>query len=264
MISNAVGYYLRPTVWAIDAPTQSADDIDPRSLDEKVLRDVLQCGIVIGVQRQGLFIFDFTNWPPGRAIGDESTAVAFDEIARVQLSRVEVLNAHLACLYSAISNLQNFCLDKMSAVPDDLIYKKSIDDSGMSFGNPIVGALALAPFRSTYQTGVPRSFDWRLATRGGQRRGQIRSWLFRVDSEKSRFRKSEFLFGPAASNPERKTRLRYGSEKGLCVFIPWRLRRGRLAHFQEIWYTLPTGGGTIFFRVNSSLRRSRCRIVSAE
>jgi len=64
--------------------------------------------------------------------------------------------------------------------------------------------------------------------------------------------------------PERKTRLRYGPEKGPGVFIPWRLRCRRFAHFQEIWYTLPTEGGTIFFRVNSSLRRSRCRIVSAE
>ena len=44
----------------------------------------------------------------------------------------------------------------------------------------------------------------------------------------------------------------------------WWLRRGRFAHFQEIWYTLPTEGGAIFFRVNSSLRRSRYRIVSAE
>jgi hypothetical protein len=37
---------------------------------------------------------------------------------------------------------------------------------------------------------------------GSESRGQIRSWLFTVDSEKSRFRKSEFLFGSAANNPE--------------------------------------------------------------
>ena len=42
------------------------------------------------------------------------------------------------------------------------------------------------------------------------------------------------------------------------------LRRRRLAHFQEIWYTFPTEGGTIFFRANSSLSCSRYRIVSDE
>ena len=73
---------------------------------------------------------------------------------------------------------------------------------------------------------------------------------------------SLYLDQPRTS--ERKTRLRHDSEKGLGVFIPWRPRCRRFAHFQEIWYTLPTEGGTIFFRVNSSLRRSRCRIVSAE
>lgn len=165
MISNAVGYYLRPTVWIIDAPTERTGDIDPTSLDEELLRIPLDCGIIVAAQRQGLFIFDFTNWAPGQAIADGRASESFDETARVQLNRVEVLNAHLACLYSAISTFQKFCLDKMSAVPDDLIYKKSIDDAGMSFGNPIVGALALAPFRSTYAAGVPRAFDWRLATR---------------------------------------------------------------------------------------------------
>jgi hypothetical protein len=162
LISNAVGYYLRPTVWVIDAPTMAGGDIDPRSLDHELLRVTLNCGVVAGVQRQGLFVFDFTNWRPGRAIGDDSTNPPFDEIARVQLNRVEVVNAHLACLYSAISTLQNFCLEKMSAAPEDLIYKNSIDDSGMSFGNPIVMALALAPYPGTYPGGIPRSFDWRL------------------------------------------------------------------------------------------------------
>ena len=66
------------------------------------------------------------------------------------------------------------------------------------------------------------------------------------------------------NNPERKTRLRHGSAKRIGSLYPLAVRRRRLAHFQEIWYTLPTEGGTIFFRVNSSLRRSRCRIVSAE
>ncbi|MEK6613607.1 MAG: hypothetical protein AABZ66_01850, partial [Candidatus Binatota bacterium] len=35
----------------------------------------------------------------------------------------------------------------------------------------------------------------------------IRSWLFTVDSGKGRFRRRESLFGSAANNPERKTRL---------------------------------------------------------
>jgi hypothetical protein len=50
-----------------------------------------------------------------------------------------------------------------------------------------------------------RRFERRGQRRG--RRGQIRSWLFTVDSGKGRFRRRESLFGSAANNPERKAHL---------------------------------------------------------
>ena len=40
-----------------------------------------------------------------------------------------------------------------------------------------------------------------------KRRGQIRSWLFTVDSREARFRRRESLLGSAVRNPKRKTRL---------------------------------------------------------
>jgi hypothetical protein len=45
----------------------------------------------------------------------------------------------------------------------------------------------------------------------------------------------------------------------VCSYI-----KGNRSLCYEIWYTLPTEGGTISFRENSSLSRSRYRRVSAE
>ena len=41
----------------------------------------------------------------------------------------------------------------------------------------------------------------------GSRRGQVRSWLFTVDSEKNRFRKRAVFIWLSREQPEEKTRL---------------------------------------------------------
>jgi len=138
--------------------------MDVNKLEEEVYRTTLPEGITAKVLREGMFVFDFSNWPPGRALPEGGTP-DFDALARVILKRAAVLNAHLACLHTALSRLQNRALERMVISPSDLISLKSLDDTGMSFGDNRVLALALARYPSTYAPGVPATLDWRIVHR---------------------------------------------------------------------------------------------------
>lgn len=164
MTSNAAAYYHWPTVWVGSAPPASGADIDISTLEEEVYRTTLPVGIAAKVFRDGMFIFDFSDWPPGRALPDDGES-DFDAVAAVILQRVNVLNAHLVCLYTALSRRQNISLAKMTVAPSDLIMLKSLDDTGMSFADTRVAALVLARHPSTYVRELPTWFDWRVSMR---------------------------------------------------------------------------------------------------
>jgi hypothetical protein len=164
MISNAAAYYHSPTIWVGSSAPIVGADVDVSKLGEEVYRTTLSEGITAKVLREGMFIFDFSSWLLGRAL-PESGVPDFDAVAAVILKRVTVLNAHLACLYTALSRLQNFALEKMVVSPSDLISLKSLDDTGMSFGDYRVAALALARYPSTYAQGIPTTLDWRIVRR---------------------------------------------------------------------------------------------------
>ena len=127
-------------------------------------RTDLPVGIKVKVLREGMFIFDFSGWPPGCAIQNDKPD-AFDAMAAVILQRVAVINTHLACLYTALSRRQHCALDKMIVTPSELISLKSLDDTGMSFGDLRVCALALARYPSTYTHSETAIFDWRINQR---------------------------------------------------------------------------------------------------
>jgi len=171
MISNAAAYYLWPTVWVGSRPPTSGENIDIRTLEDEVYRTTLKVGTgAIGakVLREGMFIFDFSNWSLGQAMpSHDDIPTDFDAAATVILKRVSVLNVHLACLYTALYHLQNLNHHpKMAIYPSDIITLNSLDDTTkMGFGDMRVGALALARYPSTYVQGLPTLFDWRVSTR---------------------------------------------------------------------------------------------------
>jgi len=164
MISNAAGYYLWPPVWVGSrAPTPITHET-VTLLGEEVFRTTLTAGISVKVLRGGMFLFDFTVWPQGKAL-PEGTESNFDESAKVVLHRVAVLNAHLACLYTALGHLQGFCHDKMALSPGDLIASKSLDEKGIGFGDARTVWMALAKYPGTYAAGLPIEFDLRMSFR---------------------------------------------------------------------------------------------------
>src|SRR2546421_7319974 len=68
VISNAAGYCLWPAVWIGDPLNLYAESVDLRKLEEEKYRTSLPSGITAKVLRGGIFLFDFTEWPPGRAL----------------------------------------------------------------------------------------------------------------------------------------------------------------------------------------------------
>jgi hypothetical protein len=112
--------------------------------------------------------FDFSGWAPGQAPPEkDGRPVDFDAAASVVLRRTTVLNAHLACLYAAVSRRQSVALQKMVVSPSDLLTPTSLDwdapGSGMGIGDPRAGALLMARMPSTYA--VPSIADWRIFPR---------------------------------------------------------------------------------------------------
>lgn len=164
MKSEAAAYYHWPAFWVGSGP-ESRVDIDVSSLADEVFRTRLAVGIDVRVLREGMFVFGFSDYLPGRALPLEAKP-DFDASATVIINRVRVMNAHLACLNTAIVKLQNYSHDRMVVNPSDLIALGSFEDSlGGTGSAPRLAALSTSRFPSTYREGLPPSFDWRLTFR---------------------------------------------------------------------------------------------------
>lgn len=115
MISPAVAGYLRiPPVWIGDRPT---DEELLRAPLTDLIRDqhrrTLCGGIHVRVRRDGVFLFDFSDWPraepteipghtrePGQTIPREVTDAEMLAERKLVL-RTQIMNAHQACLSTA-------------------------------------------------------------------------------------------------------------------------------------------------------------------
>jgi hypothetical protein len=156
-------YYLSPPIWVGEPPARNGVDVDLSVLGDEVYSRTLTEGTEVRVVREGLFMFDFAGWLRERE--SPSDTRNFDVLAEAILGRVQVLNTHLACLYSTISKRDNRAVEKMFVRPADRIVMTNLDDAkgSMGFGNPVTSQLALSRFRSTYSG--PPLFDWRMSAR---------------------------------------------------------------------------------------------------
>lgn len=174
MHSAVSAYYHWPTLWVGAAPdwyrnhSVREQGIDVRVLRDEVYRDTLAVGVPVRVLREGMFIFDFCDWEPGRPLSsDDPTDYDFDEVASIALRRATLMNAHLACLHTAIAKLQNFSHVMMVVTPSDIISIQSFEESwGGAGSHSLAGELSMSSFPTTYNPYMPPDSDWRLRFRG--------------------------------------------------------------------------------------------------
>ena len=173
MHSPVSAYYHWPAFW-VGAPPKwymntsaSQEELDVSVLGDDVYRDTLAVGIPVRVQRQGMFIFDFSHWEPGRPLpSNDSAEYDFDDSASVVLRRATLMNAHLACLHTAIAKLQNYAHTMMLVTPSDTIAIQSFEEPlGNTGGGSLALELFMAIFPSTYSPSIPAKMDWRLRGR---------------------------------------------------------------------------------------------------
>lgn len=115
-VSPAInGYYRIPAIWVGSRPKPPlVRYLNPEIHHETVLRKQLQCGISVRVQRDGLFLFNFSNWErapvvriPGYEVPRENNSVGHkapkkhyeaEKLASAfAVFRAKIMNAHQAC-----------------------------------------------------------------------------------------------------------------------------------------------------------------------
>lgn len=118
MVSPSIeGYFRIPAVWIGEKPDPaSVLRLNPRVHHEVVFTKKLSCGIEVQVQRDGLFLFDFSQWSvapqviiPGytKPSGDgphkipQFTTDAEEKAESYAVLRAQAMNVHQACLAAA-------------------------------------------------------------------------------------------------------------------------------------------------------------------
>lgn len=111
------GYFRIPAVWIGERPPlEAVMKLNPSVHHAIAYRRVLNCGIEVRVQRDGLFLFDFQSWPlapqiviPGYTKPNPNGpytvpamhSKAKDKAEEYAVRRAQLMNAHQACLTTA-------------------------------------------------------------------------------------------------------------------------------------------------------------------
>ena len=139
--------------------------VDARKLKDTVYRKILDSGVEVKIYRDGMFAFRFSDWPTGRypTLG-ERTRGEFD-VAKMRTQRIRLLNAHLACLYTALWRQQDSTLKRMIVSPDEMIPMKLIDDDSehITSGDRFYSMLDARNPASVKHWSPPLEVDWRFS-----------------------------------------------------------------------------------------------------
>lgn len=120
--TGIVGFHLTPPVWIGDTLPGPNDEVTLSDLQTEVYRRDLTTGIRARVLHSGVFIFDFSGWPENRDFPTRPTTwEEYDQAGVVIARRVLIINAYLACLYSALQTVQGDDHEKMVLSPIDLV-----------------------------------------------------------------------------------------------------------------------------------------------
>ncbi len=129
-LGNATAYYLWPPVWVGGEPTATGMNMNLNELTTIVYERQIQSSMSMKVHRDGMFIFDLSSWERGIFPLDmalQSQETIQDAVQAMMQSRVELLNAHLACLYTAIGRIDGYALGTMTLSPWNIIDFETFD-----------------------------------------------------------------------------------------------------------------------------------------
>ena len=131
---------------------------------EEVVRSDLDQGVTLRAHRDGLMLFDFRAATP--RTGPVNRHYNDPDIATRSLARAQLLNAHAACVSTAVLGLMNFAIQPASVTTRDVLSFGNPDSPSVAFGaNPISMQLYLARFSTTYSSTFGTAGDWRLVNR---------------------------------------------------------------------------------------------------
>jgi hypothetical protein len=137
-----------------------------------------------------MFAFGLSKRLSGQRPKDETPTEA---LIRTRAAKMPLLNAHLACLYTASGRLQALSPPKMIISPEAVIAMESFEEDGGTtmderFGAMMLGRWHGAYLNLAYPKDIPTNLDWRLS----------RGITFEVDTVAESFRLfDEILLHPA-------------------------------------------------------------------
>lgn len=142
-VANASGYYLVPLMWIGAGPRSDAVADQIAHMGREVYRRMLPDGTTAKVTSDGLFLFDFTDSQFALA-HDLNKADWWEEAESKVARRLQIMNTHLACLYSAMSSLHEPALEKRYLNRSDLILAETLDAPTLRYSGPEIAALYLS------------------------------------------------------------------------------------------------------------------------
>ena len=150
---RAAVFYLWPLVLIGDLGSAPVSAIQ---LEAEVFRRTLRQGIAVKVLREGIFVFDFSNWPTSAKPEYRGVAALDAGVDRV-VARVSVMNAYLTCFYSAFYRLQQVITHVMRVHASSLLTFESLDD-------PVLGQM-VAGCPDVFVSAARSDPNWRRARR---------------------------------------------------------------------------------------------------
>jgi len=135
---TAAGYLHDPALWIGKVPPRGVGrKTDAR--DDVVLRAHLRSGLRAKAFRDGVFVFDFSDWKDDlpKPTGKDRSERAAARIDR----RAVVLNTHIACLHTAMFRLGSTVAEKMLVTPRTMLRLSDLDARRYSTGDGRVRAM---------------------------------------------------------------------------------------------------------------------------
>jgi hypothetical protein len=168
-------YFYMPPVWIGTTPTTIELNGPLINLAKIVCSRTLSVGIRIDAHRDGIFLFDFTGWPEGAPIAipahtrvggrrlPENVLKAQKESDEHRYKDVSVMNAHLACMSTAMSTVQGHGLAVRQVITPSSYFTTHWDAGGRK----VVG---INPPNDPILAYVSVHYPLELYTQQGQRR----------------------------------------------------------------------------------------------